>query len=193
MKYLLSLFLLACVTTKPSNRPVVHYHLMGILDDENLEEFDLFIQKERLKNTPKILVWIDSEGGVASAGINTITLMKQAQDEGMFIQCIVNKAYSLAFAILTQCDAREALSTSKIMWHNGYVLISRPIKLDLIDVEQLHESSKMYSVVLDKLIYSQLSLSWSEYQRFRDTAQFYTAHEFNQVVPKFFFHIKDSK
>lgn len=74
-----------------------------------------------IQNGEKVInLVITSPGGVVSAGVFFIRIIKAAQEHGITVNCYVDKlAASMATVIFTECDNRYATFGSVIMWHSA--------------------------------------------------------------------------
>ena len=85
-------------------------NLKGVIDTKSVNRF--LYDFNLVNNKNKLYVFIDSPGGSVEDGYKIITEFQKYN-----ITCIVDKAYSMAFAILQVCDKRYLLPHGKIMQH----------------------------------------------------------------------------
>ena len=84
--------------------------LKGVIDTKSVNRFLYDFNLKKNKN--ETYIFIDSPGGSVEDGYKIITEFKKYN-----MTCIVEKAYSMAFAILQVCDKRYLLPHGKIMQH----------------------------------------------------------------------------
>lgn len=85
-------------------------NLKGVIDTKSVNRF--LYDFNLIKDKSKLNVFIDSPGGSVEDGYKIITEFQKYN-----VTCIVDKAYSMAFAILQVCDKRYLLPHGKIMQH----------------------------------------------------------------------------
>tara|TARA_B110000971_G_C19662959_1_gene343167 strand:- start:214 stop:489 length:276 start_codon:yes stop_codon:yes gene_type:complete len=68
-------------------------------------------------NTTNIYVYINSQGGDVSACQLLINQLKYQVMQNKTIGCIAQKAYSMAFHLLQNCNNRYITSSSQVMQH----------------------------------------------------------------------------
>lgn len=117
-------------TEKPSKNDYIKLNttnvlsLKGVINDKTVNKFLYDFHLKQNKNN--LYVFIDSVGGSVEDGYKIITEFKKYN-----VSCIVDKAYSMAFAILQTCDKRYLLPHGKIMQHQ----ISLGIMNELAKIE----------------------------------------------------------
>ena len=84
--------------------------LKGVINEKSVNRFLYDFNLKKNKN--ETYIFIDSPGGSVEDGYKIITEFKKYN-----MTCIIEKAYSMAFAILQVCDKRYLLPHGKIMQH----------------------------------------------------------------------------
>lgn len=88
----------------------------------NLDDVGAWVTKQASSGARSIDLLINSPGGQVAAGRQFIARMHAAQAKGLNIRCFVyGQASSMAFWILTQCDARYALPGATVLFHKARV------------------------------------------------------------------------
>lgn len=83
--------------------------LKGVINGKSVNRF---LYEFSLINKDNLYIYIDSPGGSVEDGYKIITELQKYN-----VSCIVDKAYSMAFAILQVCHNRYLLPHGKIMQH----------------------------------------------------------------------------
>lgn len=88
--------------------------LEGIVNDESV---DVLIKSITTSNKKTLTLFINSPGGMITAGYRLINAMKAS---GKKITCLADNADSMAFAIFeVGCSVRDVMEASEIMQHAG--------------------------------------------------------------------------
>jgi ATP-dependent protease ClpP protease subunit len=86
-----------------------HIVLLGAIDDESVDSIE-----EQLCEIPAPrYMYIDSPGGDVASGLKILRMVRALQN----LTCVVDNAYSMAFAILQSCHTRLILDTGSAMQH----------------------------------------------------------------------------
>jgi ATP-dependent Clp protease protease subunit len=79
------------------------------------------------KKSKNLYLFISSNGGSVSAGLNIIQSMKALELSGVTITCIGNVALSMGFVIMQYCSNRVILPSSVLMQHQMSLGLDGPI------------------------------------------------------------------
>lgn len=94
---------------------------------------DAMVSYYQVTKGPKVVdLVLNSPGGSVITGFEFLSLMSGLQSKGWKFRCTVySVAASMAYQILNQCDQRQALSNSFLLWHRARVylggMFSQPI------------------------------------------------------------------
>jgi ATP-dependent protease ClpP protease subunit len=113
-------FAVTQTTTHEPHSPIVlnktnHVHLVGHIDQTAVRS--LHRQLAALAPKRPHYLYISSPGGSVDDGLHLIRMVRAIPN----LTCIVEEAYSMAFAILQSCHTRVILDTGSIMQHQIHV------------------------------------------------------------------------
>jgi len=111
-------------------------------------------------NTDTIYVYINSQGGSVDAGNLLINQLNYQKALNKTVECIAQKAYSMAFHLLQTCDKRFITPSSKVMQHQiSLGGIDGPLENLLHYVDMI----KNISNSMDTFTAKRINLSYNEY------------------------------
>jgi ATP-dependent protease ClpP protease subunit len=143
------------ITLEPNN----FIYIDGEINDDNVIKWSKDLSKIE---TNTMYIYIDSPGGSVEAGNTFIEQLIYYNKIGKSIECIVKKAYSMAFQILQNCDKRYILSGSTTMQHQMSV---NNIKGPLINTLNYLKMVESMSNDLDKRSAKRIGVNFDEYKK----------------------------
>ena len=111
--------------------------------------------------TSVIYIYINSPGGSVDAGEILINQLNYKKFFNFSIECIAQKAYSMAFHILQTCDKRYITLSSKVMQHQ--ISLSLP-KNQLENILNYLEMLKQIRDSLEIMSSKRINISLEEYR-----------------------------
>jgi len=141
------------ITLEPNN-------FIAIKDTINHESINKNIRDLQLIKNDVMYIYIDSNGGSIDAGEHLINQFNYYRSLNRSIQCIANKAYSMAFHIFQSCDIRYITQSSKLMQHQMSIVISRQ---NFENILNYMEMLKNMSIKLETITAKRLKLNFNDY------------------------------
>ena len=132
-----------------------------ITDTINQDTKEFFIARTQIVTDKQVYIYINSNGGSVIDGNDIIESIHFLINSGYEVNCIAQKAYSMAFHILQHCPNRLITETSSLMQHQIKLSIHdnyENIKSYLAMIEQINQYHIDYSA-------ARLNLTSSEFKQ----------------------------
>jgi ATP-dependent protease ClpP protease subunit len=113
---------LAILSTSPTLTPILS--LSGEINTRSVGPLVAFFQDAGKRRLPRVVLEIDSMGGMDDAGFTLILAMNYARANDVHITCIAQHAYSMAAIVFeAACDTRKLHLDGSLLFHEGAYLI----------------------------------------------------------------------
>jgi ATP-dependent protease ClpP protease subunit len=118
----MNLLVLLCFISSIYGKKIIEFNddnFVSLRGDINEELSLKFIQEITILKSNTINIYINSDGGSVENGLEIINVIINLQYQDKIINCIANKAISMAFVILQACNNRYATPYATLMQHQA--------------------------------------------------------------------------
>jgi ATP-dependent Clp protease, protease subunit len=158
--------------------------LIGVVGKNAVDEVAVSIYgMTRKDRTKPIWMLINSPGGSVYSGTVVLDAMALAQESGITIKCLSGVlAASMGFVILSKCDERYTLPTTRLLFH--------PMSVSTRGAQVTHLHTNLGTTIdeenyLKELQRSALNFSEEHFERHYQAETFWDARQLRALSPQF--------
>jgi len=145
-----------------------------------------------ISKKPTVLrIYINTNGGRVDVAMQYLEAITALKKKGFTINCVVDKAISAGFLILSQCTNRFGWRDSILLHHNPWFWYNGPLNLPII--ESFTEMLQQLGQQLDALVRLTFKPNDSIFRYIRDNDIAFNPVLANHWSPGFFHTIWDTK